>query len=126
MISLSNLFKQHYVVNLENEKRVINADEKFINNNQPVKETVFPELIEDDSTSEEILDGFLAGLEAEVVTVDPQVVAEEIIEKAKAEAEAILAAAKQKQSALAILRKKKLRFCSRSARPRVIMPVLPR
>ena len=94
MISLSNLFKQHYVVNLENEKRVINADEKFINNNQPVKETVFPELIEDDSTSEEILDGFLAGLEAEVVTVDPQVVAEEIIEKAKAEAEAILAAAK--------------------------------
>lgn len=94
MISLSNLFKQHYVVNLENEKRVINADEKFINNNPPVKETVFPEFAEEDTGSEEILDGFLVGLEAEVVTVDPQVVAEEMIEKAKAEAEAIISAAK--------------------------------
>lgn len=94
MISLSNLFKQHYVVNLENEKRIINADEKYINNNAPVNNPAVSEFSEEISDSEEILDGFLEGLEAEVITVDPQVAAEELLEKAKAEAEAIISAAK--------------------------------
>ncbi len=90
MISLSNLLKQCFVINHENEKRIINTDQRFKPVTQPVEEHV--------PDSEEILDGFLADLDAEEVyieePVDPQITAEAMIEDAKAEAERILASAK--------------------------------
>lgn len=84
---MSNLLKQCFVINHENEKRVINTDERFQNVFQkPVEEAV--------PNSEELLDGFLAGLEAEEITVEPQITPEELLEQARLEAESIVAAAK--------------------------------
>ncbi len=87
MISLSNLLKQCFVINRENEKRVINADEKYSNAFQRVEEETAP-------SSEDILDGFLAGIEAEEIILEPQITPEELLEQARAEAEKILATAK--------------------------------
>lgn len=86
MISLSNLLKQQYVTHLGNETRVINGDERFIQagygrgsgSNSSVP------------SSEEILDGFLVGLDAETVEVEPEVTAEEILKQAQNEADGIL------------------------------------
>ena len=93
MISLSNLLKQCFVVNHEDGKRIINADERYVNRNIPVNNPA-PVFQEDLAPgSEEILDGFLAGLNAEEVFVEPEVVPEDLIAQARAEAEAIVAAA---------------------------------
>ncbi len=94
MISLSNLFKQRYVINLENEKVVINSDDKYMANTggQQMDSLSFP-AVEIAPDSEEILDGFLAGLNAEEVYVEPQPTPEEILEEARQEAERILAEA---------------------------------
>ena len=98
MISLSNLVKQHYVINLGNETRVINSDERFkpglgaaviqegnvIGN---IGDGQFP-------SSEEIIDGFLEGLAAEEVELVPQITPEEILNQARAEADGILIVAR--------------------------------
>ena len=83
-ISLSNLFKQQYVINLGNETRVINADEQFRK----------LEIAQVAPTSEEILDGFLEGLDAEEIEMEPQITPEEILEQARKEAEGILIVAR--------------------------------
>lgn len=94
MISLSNFIKQRYVINLENEKVIINSDDKYMANNQgqQMASLSFP-AVEVAPDSEEILDGFLAGLEAEEIYVEPQPSPEEILEEARQEAERILAEA---------------------------------
>ena len=96
MISLSNLLKQYYVVNLQNEKRVINSDERYcMDNNMQAPEQDFASVNQEVVPgSEEILDGFLAGLDAESVSVEPQVNVDEILEEARMEADAIIAQAK--------------------------------
>lgn len=88
-ISLSNLVKQHYVINLGNETRVIHADERFMQSTGMVigGDTQIP-------SSEEIIDGFLAGLDVEEIQLEPEIDPEEIIEQARAEAEGILIAAR--------------------------------
>lgn len=93
MISLSNLVKQHYVINLGNETRVINSDERFkVGLGAPVVREDFSE--GQIPSSEEIIDGFLEGLAAEEVEIVPQITPEEIIEQARAEAEGILVVAR--------------------------------
>ncbi len=94
MISLSNLFKQRYVINLDSEKVVINSDDKYLANSggQQMDGLTIP-VVEAVPGSEEILDGFLAGLNAEEVYVEPQPNPEEILEEARQEAERILAEA---------------------------------
>lgn len=81
---MSNLFKQQYVINLGNETRVINADEQFRK----------LEIAQVAPTSEEILDGFLEGLDAEEIEMEPQITPEEILEQARKEAEGILIVAR--------------------------------
>lgn len=83
MISLSNLLKQQFCLNLGNETRIINADDRY----KP--EASIP-------SSEEILDGFLAGLQVEEIHLEPEITPEEILEQARAEAEEILAEARDK------------------------------
>ena len=94
MISLSNLFKQRYVINLESEKVVINSDDRFFSNQ--------PNLLMQDAAvsnakavpdSEEILDGFIAGLQAEEVFIEPEPNPEEILLEAQVEADHIIAKA---------------------------------
>lgn len=94
MISLSNFIKQRYVINLENEKVVINSDDKYMANNsgQQMASLSFP-AVEVAPDCEEMSDGFLAGLNAEEVYVEPQPDPEEILEEARQEAERILAEA---------------------------------
>ena len=95
MISLSNLLKQCFVINQENEKRVINADARYKLKSTPVNNQ--GNTVEEENQvpgSEEILDGFLAGLEAEKVTVEPQITPEELLEQARIEAESVVASAK--------------------------------
>lgn len=98
MISLSNLVKQHYVINLGNETRVINSDERFkpglgaaILSEGDVSGNLFEGQA---PSSEEIIDGFLEGLAAEEVELVPQITPEEIIEQARKEAEGILIVAR--------------------------------
>lgn len=102
MISLSNLLKQYYVVNTENETRIINSDDRFraFGDNSASEEVEFP-------SSEEIIDGFIAGLDAEEIHLEPQITPEEILEQAYAEAEGILATAQAE--ALEITRESKRR-----------------
>lgn len=94
---MSNLLKQNYVINLGNETRIINADERYM---QGEKKSIggvqLPEGITGSSipSSEEIIDGFLAGLEAEEIQLEPEITPEEILEQARAEAEGILVAAR--------------------------------
>ena len=86
MISLSNLLKQQYVIQLENDARIINGDERFVQGGYTrvaVSNDMAP-------SSEEIIDGFLAGLDAETVQVEPEVTAEEILQQAQTEADGIL------------------------------------
>ena len=101
MISLSNLLKQRYVINLETEKKIINADDRFVMG--------FPNaskvgMIPEDEIvpgSEELLDGFLAGLEAEEITMEPQISPEELLAEAQEEADAILSAANAEAARIA-------------------------
>ena len=98
MISLSNLLKQQYVINYGSETRIINADDRY--KTEGIKTSfggaVLPEGITGSSipTSEEIIDGFLAGLEVEEVQLEPEIKPEEILEQARAEADGILIAAR--------------------------------
>ena len=93
MISLSNFIKQRYVINLENEKVVINSDDKYMaNNGQQMASLSFP-AVEVAPDCEEMSDGFFDGLNAEEVYVEPQPDPEEILEEARQEAERILAEA---------------------------------
>lgn len=80
-ISLSNLFKQQYVISQGNETRIINADERY-------KQSYSA------SNCEEVIDGFLAGLEVEEVQIEPQISPEDMIQQARAEAEGILVVAR--------------------------------
>ena len=91
MISLSNLLKQRYVINLESEKVIINADDRFAagNKNFANNEVTSGNI----PGSEELLDGFLAGLEADAITLEPQIKPEELLAEAQEEADRILAAA---------------------------------
>ena len=86
MISLSNLVKQHYVVNYGNETRIIHSDERFMQNSTNAEDLA--------PSSEEILDGFLAGLDAEEIQLEPVITPEEILEQARVEAEGILIVAR--------------------------------
>ena len=93
MISLSNLLKQCFVVSQQDGKRIINADERYVNKSVQVN-NLEPAYHEEMAPgSEEILDGFLAGLNAEEVYVEPEVAPEDLISQAKEEAEAIVASA---------------------------------
>lgn len=93
MISLSNLLKQCFVVSQQDGKRIINADERYVNKSVPMN-TPEPVYQEDMVPgSEEILDGFLAGLNAEEVYAEPEIAPEDLLAQARAEAEAIVAAA---------------------------------
>lgn len=97
MISLSNLLKQQYCFNLGKETRIINADERYkkdyVRNHGGA---YLPEGITGSSipTSEEIIDGFLAGLAAEEIHLEPEVTSEEILNQAQAQADGILAVAR--------------------------------
>lgn len=105
MISLSNLLKQQYVINLGSETRIINADERY--KQEGVKSSfggaILPDGITGSSipTSEEIIDGFLAGLEVEEIQLEPEINPEEILEQARAEAEEIIAAARAEADQIA-------------------------
>lgn len=93
MISLSNLLKQCFVVSQQDGKRIINADERYVNKSVPINT---PEQVYQEDMvpgSEEILDGFLAGLNAEEVYAEPEIAPEDLLAQARAEAEAIVAAA---------------------------------
>ncbi len=97
MISLSNLVKQQYVTSFGGEKRIINADGRYRAPEAPKEEGsafLFPNFDGDAPGSEEILDGFLAGLAVEEVHVEPQISPEELLAQAAEEAEGILAAAR--------------------------------
>ena len=93
---MSNLVKQHYVINYGNETRVIHADERFKAAAGAVVggDTQIP-------TSEEIIDGFLAGLDVEEIQLEPEITPEEILEQARAEAEGILIAARLESEKMA-------------------------
>ena len=78
---MSNLFKQQYVISQGNETRIINADERY-------KQSYSA------SNCEEVIDGFLAGLEVEEVQIEPQISPEDMIQQARAEAEGILVVAR--------------------------------
>ncbi len=93
MISLSNLLKQSCVVNLEAGKRIINADDRYYRQQNTDSSTNREGVGERIPGSEEILDGFLAGLAAEDVYVEQQTTPEEVLAQARAEAEKILATA---------------------------------
>ena len=88
MISLSNLLKRQYCFNLGNETRVINADERY---RQSVKSVVSaePSL----PSSEEMIGGFLAGLDAEEIQLEPKITSEDLLIQAQVDADAIIAAA---------------------------------
>lgn len=86
MISLSNLLKQQYCVNLGNEARVIHADERF-KQHVKVSESVI-------SAGADRVDGFMAGLDVEEVQIEPMITPEEILEQARSEAEGILVVAR--------------------------------
>ena len=101
MISLSNLLKQRYVVNLGTEKKIINGDERFMKNPKivggakNVMENITGSSI---PKAEEVIDGFLAGLAVEEIIVEPkepEFDPEEILLQAQSEADAILAAARE-------------------------------
>ena len=94
MISLSNLFKQRYVINLESEKIVINSDERFFSNqsNVQMSNVVFPDL-NAASNPEENTNGFVAGLQAEEVFIEPEPNPEELLLEAQVEADHIIAKA---------------------------------
>lgn len=102
MRSLSNLLKQRYVINLENKKVVINSDDKYFSKhpNQQMQNLSFPtgKGVPD---SEEISDGFVAGLDAEEVFTEPQPTPEEILAGAQAEADRIIAAASAEAACIA-------------------------
>ena len=93
MISLSNLLKQYFVVNKESERRIINADERYVNKRGPVQD--FSSSYQEDTIpgSEEVLDEFLAGLAVEEIYEEPEASPEDLIAQAKAEAEEIIATA---------------------------------
>lgn len=86
MISLSNLLKQQYVIQLQNDTRVINSDVLFLQEGYgKVLSSNVP-----DAASEESTDGFSAGLDVETIQVEPEVTAEEIIRNAQNEADGLL------------------------------------
>lgn len=91
-ISLSNLFKQQYLVNVETKARVINSDERFTSGFQALQADSY--MVDPDS--EEYSDGFFEGLDTEEVYVEPQPTPEEILEEARLEAEHIIAEAQAK------------------------------
>lgn len=91
MISLSNLFKQRYVINLENEKVIINSDDRFFSNGQ-MQNIAFP-TVDVVPNTEEVLDEFIAGLNAEEVFIEPQPTPEDLLLEAQVEADRIIAAA---------------------------------
>ena len=91
MISLSNLVKQHYVINYGNETRVINADDRFRTN------AVIPE---PEVEIQGDVDGFMPGLMAEEVFVEPEITPEDILNQAREEAEHILALAKAEATSI--------------------------
>ena len=93
MISLSNLLKQYFVVNKESERRIINADERYVNKRGPVQDSAFSYQEETIPGSEEVLDEFLAGLAAEEIYEEPEASPEDLIAQARAEAEEIIATA---------------------------------
>lgn len=104
MISLSNLLKQQFCYNIGTEMRVINADERYkqISARESLGETLLLEGITGSSipTSEEIIDGFLSGLDAEEIHLEQTVTPEELIKKARQEADAILYEARAKAAGI--------------------------
>ena len=99
MISLSNLLKQQYVIQLGNETRIINSDDRF-KSTQTGTEAEMPAF-----TGEDGFVDFQAGLEAEEIQLEPEITAEEILEQARMEAEGIIA--KAQAEALSITRESK-------------------
>lgn len=92
-ISLSNLFKQQYVVNIDTKTRVINSDDRFTNGFQALQTESYVLDPDMDTDSEALLDGFFEGLAAEEVILEPQPTPEEILEEARQQAEHIIAEA---------------------------------
>lgn len=92
MISLSNLLKNCFVVNQESQARVINADDRYVPKNASAQ-NVFSNFQDNYSEEDDASDGFLAGLNAEEVYVEPEVLPEELLAQARAEAEMIVASA---------------------------------
>lgn len=97
MISLSNFIKQRYVINLDTEKVVINSDERYkaYANGEKMDSLSFPnvEVMADEETEHA---GFVSGLYAEEVTLEPQPDPEEILAEARQQADEILARASAK------------------------------
>lgn len=96
MISLSNLVKPQYYLNIGSEKVIINADERFLNSKKgsvvtPLNEESMGQDVQMQEISE---DSFMSGIAAEEVQLEPQPSAEEILEEAHAEAEMILSGAR--------------------------------
>ena len=88
-ISLSNLFKQQYLVNVGSQARIINSDARFINGNQMPQPDV--SVIDENVPATE---RFYEGLVAEEVILEPQPSVDEILEEARHEAEHIVAQAR--------------------------------
>ncbi len=101
MISLSNLLKQRYVINLESEKIIINGDDRFATGNHAASSGGDFSQGEVIPGSEELLDGFLAGLEAEEITLEPQITPEELLAQAQEEADNIIAVANAEAARIA-------------------------
>ncbi|MGN1154617.1 MAG: FliH/SctL family protein [Agathobacter sp.] len=90
---MSNLLKQYFVVNKESERRIINADERYVNKRGPIQDSASSYQEETIPGSEEVLDEFLAGLAAEEIYEEPEASPEDLIAQARAEAEEIIATA---------------------------------
>ncbi len=96
--SLSNLYKQRYILSNGASTRVINSNSRIEARMQELKEEM-----EQNSMQQQTQDGFVAGLQMEVVEAIPpekEVSSEEILQKAQAESETILAEAKRQSEAI--------------------------
>ncbi len=99
MISLSSLVKGFYVTKLEEEKKVLNFNDRFeqIGAGKAMKSADLSEeelLNAEFAEREDMIDGFLAGLDVQKVDVQQGPTPEEIMEQAKQEADEILIKAK--------------------------------
>lgn len=96
-ISLSNLYKQSFVVSSGTEKRIINYNPILQEKMEDAQRTVgglrFASFDTDESGNEEEEETFVAGIEATSAEVEPEPQVEELIEEANRQAEELLLSA---------------------------------
>ena len=95
---MSNLYKQRYIVANNNNARVINSNDRIEERMQELRKEIARQ-----GFLEQSKDGFVAGLQADVVEAVPkeeEISPEELLEQAREESEAILAKAREQADAL--------------------------